>query len=1077
MGTLSKAFTVVAFRTPGLACAIAKAVLNRLLANPVTRRMLYAAGIIGTIRFVMGFLRKSPAGQRWLVLIQSKLQERFLVRLNPGTRQAIQQTLTFPSSHVRPGHPHATEAIMRNSATKAMELCASAIGREQWVLSPSAREAEIPGERLLYQLNDFSQTVRTAPIENQTVITMTDIDYYAHMDDWLHFGMPILAYTMVPETAGGHTPDGIFTLTDNWVECTISGGGKYRHKLWNYHSDSIWTSSTGLLNQNWRTDLWALFGGMLKFLRLIEAFSVTLSSVDHFRVGPHRRVVSIVPYAQLPFVLFQGTDYGQRLERLNLRVNGESGKHYHHVRSLVKNEEPRVSVAAAGEITSATIVESTFRSVRTRMEHSKNKLLSDVVQTCREKLDSDRCTVLYDYMLDTLPVDIPTMHYPGEPADHYTVVIKGGTAHLDDQKTYARRYANAPLVAEAVYPQETRDNEAACIERRINAPQREAYLRIQHSNPYGRASPPPRFQTYAADFLKQCIPEAGLGTPVEIDDVAELQNAPAQRARTQLVKMHWSAKFFVSSFQKREAYSGVNDPRNISTVPTMHTLRLSAFTYGCKKQVLKNLSWYMPAKTPIQIASTLHELAQDNDFLVEGDYSRFDGTITEWLRTFVERAFYLRWAKEEHHPEIMRLFQAEMHSRAVTRHGIVYCPGSSRLSGSPLTTDGNTIINAFVAFCAAREMQVPAKTAAKNCGVFYGDDSLVAGSLFGSADTAVKTMCRVSACLGLNLKAVAVSTTKPTMFLSRCFPDLKTSPVSFCDPMRAMLKIHTTTNTTRDILVCGVEKASAYLVTDSRTPLVSNWCNAYLRSAHRTRIDNFEDAARDVSWWAVDAVNHSEPWPQDGVEDHTHLIAEMLGLGPNELDNHCKILDEYSGDVMSIPALEVAAPVARVVAVVGGQLSDPTGICQVIETPYDYYNLKATKTSKSDHGKSSHPNRGSDDSSSVHSGNKGDPGTGQGDPGVSAPSVQAHNAGRGPSSGVPMELGSRSEQDRRQNREPRDSHHRESTGGRGTYKERTQRSAPPRTHTTTPRGSGFGSGSTRLRRERQSRVGSGAQSS
>lgn len=894
--------------------AVGYSLTHRCIRTPHYPRLGKVFMVVAALRTLKALL---VSLRRWKLardFFWSYIATWFLKRLNPSARTNIQKALQTPVAKVRDGHPHKTAAELRNAATIAMRSTAQALGYEPYVVSPSQRETDVDANRFYYQLNDFAQQFKASPVLEKSCIIMTDIDYYADMSYWLSFGVPVLIYTFVPDTAGGPVREGRFTITDNVVTTHISGGGVYSHELWDYNADSKWVPDQG--------DSWIRFllNRLGQAIGVWDHMSVVMFTIDQYMVDNDRRVMSLVPFTRIPAVFWD--DETTMLSRMELSVTGKDGRKFNHLMTLKPGGGAMVSVSEAGQAVSATLPESSFIGTRNRYQSLATKHLSDVVRFCSQVLDANGASILASYF-SSIVGPIPTViHQPGEFASHYDCE---GANVVEDGKRYARRYASAPLTQEAVYPVISSNNEERCIEKRINLPQRTAIELMIKANPRKPGTPPTRFYEYANQFIKQLVPVPSVGTPLQNSQVAEMQDRPTQRLRSAVAAQDVEYDMRVASFQKAEAYSMPNDPRNISTVPTAHTLRLSAYTLSFKKDMLADCPWYMPGKTPIEISQAIQALADNNSKLVIGDYSRFDGTITRWLREQVEQASYLRWVKPEYVDELRAMLRKELDAKAYTKLGMPYSPGCSRLSGSPLTTDGNTIINAFVAFATLMEQQVPADVAFQRCGLFYGDDSIMTGMLAvvkpgKRAETALDDLQRVASTLGLQLKAELVPRGEPVMFLSRVFIDPWTTPDSFTDPLRTLLKIHTTVSHD-DIREAGFQKASAYLVTDPLTPGVSDWAKCFLRCLKVDYEKNFQ--GQDIPYWVLVPEYRESPWPQASVPEHSSLVARMLTVSGPELRDWISELSTYTGSIMDIPSLQVAEIETKVPCTVDGDQRRP----------------------------------------------------------------------------------------------------------------------------------------------------------
>jgi len=858
------------------------------------------------IRFLIHLLNRHPELR---ARVWSVCASWYRTPVNLGSRARFQRAFALYFQGVREGHPHKEAATNRNSATVAMHATARALGCVPYVVSPSRREDDAMACRNYYQLNDFVQEVRNDPVPDNACIIMTDIDYYVDWKYWMSFERPVLIYTFVPECPGDTIPEGVFSMSDNVVESQVTGGGKYRHSLWDYNSDSAWVPTDGrkwyhvlLTYAGWAVGLW-------------DHWRVTMFSIDQFVVGKHRRVISLVPYVVGPDWLVHDQAATQ-MRRLETQVVGSSGRKFNIMRVL-KPDGPYVAVSRAGDPVSAVLKESRFIGTSIRYNKSTSKTLSDVVRYVGSDMTVDYSAILADYLSNVVEASMPTMQGAGTPAEHY---LCSASNVVEDGKKYARRFAPKPLSVEAVFPLESHNNEEICLQKRLVEPQRKAAELIIQSTPRHKGLPPARFTTYASEFVDLVLGgKVGAGHPIFVDDVIERQNLPRQRERSMRRIMDVAEKFMVQAFQKKEAYSVPNDPRNISTCPTMHTLKLSSFTLAFKEDCLKHCAWYMPGKTPLEIAQAIMLLASENESLVEGDYSRFDGSISRWLRVNVEFPCYLRWIDPQYMVELNELLMSELDAKAFTKLGTKYSPMCSRLSGSPLTTDGNTLINAFIGFATVREFGADKAWAFEKSGVYYGDDSLMSGKVVHPTKQ-LGDLVRVASAVGLQLKAKEVHQHSPAMFLSRCFPDPWVSPDSMSDPLRALAKIHTTVDTFTDIQLCGFNKASAYLVTDAKTPVISNWCNAYLKALGKTFPETY---AQDLPYWYVLPEHRAAPWPQDSIEDRVDLVAQSLSCRDDEIKAFMALLDNYSGTVDGLPQLGIADQRPKVACTVGGELRHP----------------------------------------------------------------------------------------------------------------------------------------------------------
>jgi hypothetical protein len=383
-------------------------------------------------------------------------------------------------------------------------------------------------------------------------------------------------------------------------------------------------------------------------------------------------------------------------------------------------------------------------------------------------------------------------------------------------------FADAKPVAHLVHPPITDDvavapirsynNDVACITKRID-------------DIANDTTPPHRFEKYKQEFLDMLVPAnmVGRGCSVDAPVVYEKQDNPRQKARNN-VQLHNFANHSrsVKSFQKSECGKLGGAPRNISTVDASLTVDLSMYTMAFKEDVMVKQSWYMPGLKPDDMATRITDYVrrtrEKGKVVIETDYTKFDGSISPWLRQ-IEFEAMRRWVSPTKLPHLNKLLIHEINNKGITTQGVKYQTRSTRLSGSPLTTIGNTIVNAFVAYATYRESHTgTSRKHVKRCwdliGPKYGDDGLDQGANF----------VEVGKILGLTIKIDERNDW--VTFCGRAYinPMHTISSVTPCS--RVLRKIPVVTNNDSD---GGRNKVLGYLVTDSMTPVVGQYLRALAR--------------------------------------------------------------------------------------------------------------------------------------------------------------------------------------------------------------------------------------------------------
>lgn len=573
-------------------------------------------------------------------------------------------------------------------------------------ISMSRREIRsgVDGERFYYSPGDLSCPVMQSEITDNHVVTLCDVDYYLTETEFVGkvFGRKVLMNTFVPSALSGTIPNGRFHYVDaNTVETVINGGARYYHKLYEYDKS---------------------------FLTIRQWPRICFYNVDIVVINEHRNVVLLTPFA-ITFDPFGFAWWWLEAGRYSLRHDHVT-RHGNVLTSrYLRDKKYYRSMMTVGDTVSVEIPERTFLAIKILFDVAKSSNVSDVEKFLRLQkftpLQSAEFAPIIFRTLKQIGIDSTlsvgastsvgdsdSTWSVGTAAPAYDTVVDGGLA-TDNEV----RACNVSVVPPVVLnggpsPVESYNNDLACVQQRVIAPH--------------NVLEPDGLQCYAKEFLELLvrIDVVGCGVPWTSDSVMEKQDRPLQRHRSELQR-HWRNDFLVvKAFQKKETYAKVSAPRNISTVTPSHTVGLSRFTYPFKKNILDYFDWYMPCRAPCEIVRRVRNYVQHRETVDCTDYSSFDGTNSRWLRENVELAAYLRWYPSEYHNEIRGYINAELDAAAVTSHGVRYKPDGSRLSGSPLTTDGNTMLNAFASYCGYRLAGFEPKRSFNTIGPKYGDDSI-----------------------------------------------------------------------------------------------------------------------------------------------------------------------------------------------------------------------------------------------------------------------------------------------------------------------------------------------------------------
>jgi hypothetical protein len=710
------------------------------------------------------------------------------------------------------------------------------------VISFSSRDHGHDGFHGYYMAKDVLHPAIQTPLRSDHVLVCTDVDYYLNVPQWLRTGNPLLMYTFTPERVAGKVADGAFTIENDKVSYRVNGGGEYEHQVWDYSHD---------------------------FVRVDYLTGSWFCSVESKRYGDQHHIVLVNPVRWVWTVLARIVP-GEQIERRKFEVSPGVNR----IDYLTDTGDVRTSLGQPGKFVSVDTTLEAYEAVRIRIASAKTPDVHTVEKylnstSAREDQEARRAVFDAPLLFAVVQADKTVGKKPytigGQPAS-YQCSGKAIDKFLasEEGRVIGREVAPPLTDNPAVVPRESWNNDLQCVRGRVEGVRNVAI-------------PPQRYASLACEFVDLVVGEKRhTGLPITVDEVDQIQNRPTQRTRTEKVRQFVTdnaSPVKISAFMKKEAYTGVNDPRNISQVPTTHTLALSSYTYAMKEALLKDADWYAPCKSPDEIAARISEIALLYAVLTETDFSRFDGTISEWLRRNVERAVYLRWAVPEEKSRLGSLLAAEYRAAGVTKMGVRYNAGYGRLSGSPLTTDGNTLINAFVSYAAARLSGESKERAYKKLGMYAGDD--------GVSVVPEEYMCQAAKDLGLTLKCVNVQRGKALNFLARRFPDPWTCMGSVQDPARTIKKLHISF-APQDVSDSEAlfNRADGYLTLDPNAPITANWC--------RKVIQILGPEMRSRAEAVLERCKPDRPyylsWPQiDDQQTAISTVADALGLEGSEV--------------------------------------------------------------------------------------------------------------------------------------------------------------------------------------------------
>nr|APG76172.1 hypothetical protein 1 [Beihai noda-like virus 5] len=722
----------------------------------------------------------------------------------------------------------------------------------------SAKDMDLgfEGYRPMVEDKDMVMGFKCSPVRDNHIIKMVDVDYYVDLLYWLSFGRPVIIYTFQPSAVAGMTDDASFTIKDDVVHFSVSGGARWQHRVWDYSADCVYVPS-----------YWNSLYSYVCFCESIQ-------------VSHDRRIVGLFPRTKMfsPMESFREINPLQRMRytygRFNvLRVENKGKVHY--------------SIGYNGSAVSVDINADDFEATRIRLENSKKPVISDVERILRASSHPQpvlAAAILKEFLDKTPQLPRQRVVSVGQPKNErgYQSLTPLVT---EDGKNKVKEIRGA-ICKGAVHPVSSYNNDVRCVDKRIVA--------VANNTVF-----PQRYQRYACAFVKLLIPsdQVERGFPLALSDVFDRQDRPSQRAGfEQNHTTFFSTDNRIKAFQKSEAYANVNDPRNISTTTVDSRVRYSSFTLPLAEHI-KKFEWYAFGRTPKVWTEMFHVMASNSEWILATDYSRFDGTISKSFHTLLRLPILRRFFSPEYHPEVLKLAEQQRNCPASTAHGVTYNSGYGTVSGSADTSLFNTIFNAFVAFvsiCETRMRSLSCDMAMtgkpfmelvegafeeleRSC-LFGGDDGILCDCEAGELESAAEKM-------GLKLK-LDVYHYGPVPFLGRWFVNPWVSGECMADVQRQVRKFGLTGSNLEEKKAL-VAKALGYLATDTNTPLISHWSRAIIRACGDLQV-------QPESWWARMANPDEVVFQTSDSDEAKALAAEGCGIQVSELDEICDIIDGWN---------------------------------------------------------------------------------------------------------------------------------------------------------------------------------------
>nr|WKV33697.1 MAG: RNA-dependent RNA polymerase [Riboviria sp.] len=742
-----------------------------------------------SVRFLWRWIRSLEICRVFRSWLHSKTGK----NINVGFRETFMSSFELKPIKAKEGHSHPDAAAYRTGADRSIDDFIVMQGMEPYSVSTSKRD--LSGTRYVYEPKDLDLIYRNDTIKNSHVLKMIDTDYYVDMDAWLWHGRPILLYTFAPTKAGGPITDGNFTIKDNMVDCRYNGGGHWRHELWDYSEDHITVRGT---------------------------FYTLMVKIDQFLVAgdDQRKIVLLTPTTWSWNAVTDSLCKHKPLARRQLSHGDTNVIKY--LGGDNKNDA-YVSLSAACMSSAIDLPQDIISSLAIRYIHASKPSIGDIERILKTevlKLPHRSATLAAPLLFEAFEkgfsiskTDCKVVTTTNVPQPFHYQFIK--PIVWEDASASGQVLGPAIITNNGFLPVRGYNADQATIQWRVERPKKDKDGKPKEMPSY--------LNMYINEFVT-AFPADNL-SPVSIDQVQAAMTRPQQRTRFEKAKHFMAEKLGkIGAFMKLEAQTGFKVPRNISQCSTDHTLRFSCYTHALK-DYFKDYDFWLPGRTPQEITDILMKFATDAEIIHETDFESFDGNITAKLCRVV-LAIFLRIFDEKYHKDIKDLFEQEIKALGRTKYGVEYGIDGTRISGSPITTIGNTLIAWLVIYTAARKAGIIKEKAIKDVpGIGFGDDGL--SKKISKAD--YETIARE---FGLPVTCVShhrLADDRSIGLLGRVFVDPWTTRTSMQDPIRSLGRMHLSVVKNVPVEIVKRNKAKGFEHSDTLTPILSAVVHKYLK--------------------------------------------------------------------------------------------------------------------------------------------------------------------------------------------------------------------------------------------------------
>lgn len=735
--------------------------------------------------------------------------------------------------HGQANHTHGDAASDRIRADTILNAFCIDTSRTRYEYQTAPRQSHHDGSLTWYFAKDLRTDQKSDVFDiNKHILVMIDVDYYVNMSRFLD-GKYLAIYSFTPIGVAAESLNSSYSFLPNGnLQQVVTGGARYNHPLWDYNVDEI-------VSTHW----WGRAYYIVHRHKLSQDRSLIL-------FNPIRIVYGFFTIRAFPLA--------RRKVVETYKVDGEP------VSVATSRDGSYVYMSIAGSSSQAIIPESLFNTAVFRSKLSKTTQASDLERIFHNKATSNGVELaVNDAALAALTVTIALRACAGlslPPADRPTdrssyQPTKGLT--LEIGKPTMRSFEAGILPGYSCT--KSYNSDLQMVEGRINSVRNDVSLTHQMVARFGEF----------VKFLKADSIGYGTLVPLAHDVYTARLTKSSQRLRSAEVADSLASGFgSVGTFLKAEAHAGIKDPRNITTLPPNHNFHLGQFTYALA-DLLKTTKWYLPGKSPTEIADLVRSLAAGSSSITTSDVHRMDGSTSLGLRSLFTSFFCGAFA-ENHQSHARTFLVNETNIRAHTAHDVRYNTGGTILSGSSCTSQLGSIINAFICYWALSKRHTP-DIAYQKLGLYFGDDGL-------TADLPANLLTLAAKEVGMTYDSETRVKHSHVTFLARYYIDPWTTNQSIADVSRQISKFHMTSlpEAIPWNLILN-RKAQAFLINDPNTPILSCLCRNVIRLCGDNIGTKYEEMLQSsLPYWVH--FDSAFPSPPSGCITTLAIVAESVGI-------------------------------------------------------------------------------------------------------------------------------------------------------------------------------------------------------